>query len=100
MKITVSVGGGFAGGHSVIGPVDTASLSSSLAIELTDRVARILTLGAARPEPLGADFITYELTTTRPGANPKTVKVVDEGDPNDPLLAEMLQVTSILQMHS
>jgi hypothetical protein len=96
MKVSVTRSGGLAGGHTTFGPVDTKLVPPAVAQELTMRVERLLASAGTRAEPIGADFIVYELRVEGLGSKESTLKVADEGDPNDPALADILTIVELL----
>jgi len=75
--------------------VDVDTLPKPVADELRERVAQLAMLSARSPTPVGADQFHYEISIAEPGAQPRTLTVVDEGDPEQPL---MQQVRAILDL--
>lgn len=83
MTLTFRRTGGFAGIQEVLGTVDTAGLGGeaqrTLAAQLLD-----LTRLAAAPASPGADRFRYEVDIQEPGQAPRTLVILDEGDPELP----------------
>ena len=95
MQIKIKRLGGFAGLEENLVAVDVDTLPKPVADELRERVAQLATLSARSPTPVGADQFHYEISIAEPGAQPRTLTVVDEGDPEQPL---MQQVRAILDL--
>jgi hypothetical protein len=95
MQIKIKRLGGFAGLEENLVAVDVDTLPKPVADELRERVAQLATLSAQSPTPVGADQFHYEINIAEPGAQPRTLTVVDEGDPEQPL---MKQVRAILDL--
>ncbi len=86
MKIEIKRAGGFAGVDEKLASVDSSTLPTAAADELRDLVTRLSARCAERPESVGADRFRYEIRGVEPGAEPRTLTVVDEGDPDDPAM--------------
>jgi hypothetical protein len=95
MQITIERRGGFAGLEEHLATVDVDTLPKPVADQLRERVAQLATLTAQSPTPVGADQFLYEIGIVEPGAQPRILTVVDEGDPEQPL---MKQVRAILDL--
>jgi hypothetical protein len=95
MQIKIKRLGGFAGLEENLVSVDVDTLPKPVADELRERVAQLAALSARSPTPIGADQFHYEINIAEPGAQPRTLTVVDEGDPEQPL---MKQVRAILDL--
>jgi len=95
MMVNIRRAGGFAGVDEELASVDSSTLSSAKADELRELVTRLSALRAQRPESVGADRFRYEIRVVEPGAEPRTLTVVDEGDPDD---AAMKLVHAILEL--
>ena len=95
MTLKIKRLGGFAGLEENLAAVDLAKLPKSVADQLRERVAQLATLSAQSPRPVGADQFHYEIDIAEPGAQPRTLTVVDEGDPEQPA---MKQVRAILEL--
>jgi hypothetical protein len=95
MQITIERHGGFAGLDEHLAAVDVDTLPKPVADQLRERVAQLATLTAQSPTPVGADQFLYKIGIVEPGAQPRTLTVVDEGDPEQPL---MKQVRAILDL--
>jgi hypothetical protein len=95
MTLKIKRLGGFAGVEENLASVDVAKLPKPIADQLRERVALLATLSAQRPRPVGADQFHYEIDMAEPGAQPQTLTVVDEGDPEQPA---MQQLQAILEL--
>jgi len=95
MQITIKRRGGFAGLEEHLAAVDVDTLPKPVADQLQEHVTHLATLSAQSPPPVGADQFRYEIDIAEPGAQPRTLTVVDHGDPEQPL---MKQVRAILDL--
>ena len=95
MRIRMKRLGGFAGVEESLATVDSDRLPGALADRLGEHVAQLITLCAQTPRSEGADQFHYEIEITGPGAPPRTLTVVDEGDPD---LPAMKHVAAILDL--
>ena len=95
MQIKIKRLGGFAGLEENLVAVYVDTLPKPVADQLRERVAQLATLSAQSPTPVGADQFHYEISIAEPGARPRTLTVIDEGDPEQPL---MQQVRAILDL--
>lgn len=95
MMITIRRRGGFAGLDETLAAVDVDTLPPPVADQLRQRVAQLTALAAASPTPVGADQLHYDIDIAEPGAQPRTLTVVDAGDPTQP---QMQQVRAILDL--
>jgi hypothetical protein len=79
MRILIQRGGGFAGIVETLYDIDTASLDSASATELEQLALRTeaATKAAAETQPVGADFLRYEVTLGD-GERQRTTTVVDD----------------------
>jgi hypothetical protein len=95
MKIKIDRRGGFAGIEEHLASVDLANLPKPVSDEVQKRLTRLLQLSAQGPPAGGADQFYYDIEITDPGAKPRKLTVVDQGDPNDPAIKA---VTAILEL--
>ena len=95
MQITIKRRGGFAGLEEQLTAVDVDTLPKPVADQLQEHVTHLATLSAQSPPPVGADQFRYEIDIAEPGAQPRRLTVVDEGNPEQPLLQ---QVRAILDL--
>lgn len=94
MTILIKRCGGFAGGEQRLVSIDTATLPVTIADSLRERMARLTALSAQEPSP-GADRFQYDIEITEPGAGSRKLTVVDEGDPDDPALKEVMAILEL-----
>lgn len=97
MILTFRRTGGFAGLDEALGTVDTSGLGgegqSAFAAQLRD-----LTRLTAAPASPGADRFRYEVDIQEQGQPPRTLVIVDEGDPEIPglrALAALMQTVGL-----
>lgn len=83
MTLTFRRTGGFAGIQEALGTVDTASLSSEAQRTLAAQLQELARFAAAPASP-GADRFRYEVDILEPGQAPRTLVIVDEGNPELP----------------
>jgi hypothetical protein len=95
MQIMIKRCGGFAGLEEHLAAVDVDTLPKPVADKLREHVTHLATLSAQSPPPVGADQFHYEIDIAEPGAQPRRLTVVDEGNPEQPLLQ---QVRAILDL--
>ena len=95
VKIQVKRRGGFAGLDEIVGAIDTARAPAQLAGRARSHVERLLARGA-REDPVGADFLKYEIVVSEGNATPRTITIVDEGRPDDLAMAEVTALLGVL----
>lgn len=95
MTITVRRRGGFAGIDERLASVDLGTLPGAVAQQLRDGMARLDALIAGGQPSVGADQIEYAIEIAEAGAPPRTITVIDEGDPDQ---AAMKQVRAVLRL--
>jgi hypothetical protein len=95
MKISIRRRGGFAGLDETLAFLDSSQLPPPVAARLTEYMDELSRLCAQRPPSQGADQLYYEIETSEPGTTPRTLTVVDEGDPD---LPEMKRIAAILDL--
>jgi hypothetical protein len=84
MKIKVARSGGFAGVEEQLGEVDTQRLSVDQSQRIQALLAEATDLQAGADEPVGADFLQYDLTLEDTTAASNHLRLVDDGDTGRP----------------
>lgn len=84
MILTLRRTGGFAGIQETLGTLDTASLGGEAQRAFAARLKELEQLAALPAH--GADQFHYELDIREPGQAPRTLTIVDEGDPDLPAM--------------
>ncbi len=96
MMVEIRRTGGFAGVEEKLASVDSRRLPEGAAAELARLVARLSAWCARNPESEGADRFRYEIEIAEPGALPRTLAVVDEGDPQHPAVKDVLALLDLV----
>ncbi|MBZ5592098.1 MAG: hypothetical protein LAP39_07670 [Acidobacteriia bacterium] len=91
MTILIKRSGGFAGREERLAAIDTSELPTTIADRVRERIARLTALSAQEPSA-GADRLQYEIEITEPGTGGRKLTVVDEGDPDDPAMKEVIAI--------
>ncbi len=94
MRITITRTGGFAGLDQTLASVDTGRLPKDSGEKLRQHIARLSALIGQTPLPEGKDYLCYTIVVTEAGSPPASFSVLDEGDPDSPLMKEL---TAILE---
>lgn len=95
MKISIKKLGGFAGIEEMLASVDSDRLPKATAGEIRNHLRELSALSTRTSKPVGADQFHYEIEITETGVAPRTVSVIDEGDPNHPA---MKHVAALLEL--
>ena len=99
MRIIVRRSGGFAGTTETLHDIDTDNLDAASAAEVENLVRALDTAAqgdSAQPQPVGADFIKYEVTLSdRQGQ--RTVSIVDDNSPRLDPVHRLLNYLSTLR---
>ena len=96
MKIQIKQSGGFAGIEMTLAAVDSGNLPDAAAAQLPARLNRLSGLCAQSPPSPGADRFQYEIEIRDPEAKPRTLTVIDEGDPGQPAMQEVIAILELL----
>ncbi len=83
MTITIKKTGGFAGIEESIGSIDTADLAPEQSARVRETVVALEQLHASGNQPIGADFMRYEIDV-RDGDDTHHLVFVDDADPDSP----------------
>jgi hypothetical protein len=97
MKIDIKRSGGLAGIEEVLAAGDSRDWPAAAARGVRARVDRLLRMGEAKPPAIGADLIQYELTVTEADGKSRKLVVADEGDPEAPVLKELLALVESIR---
>jgi len=99
MRIIVRRSGGFAGTAETLHDIDTDNLGAASAAEV-ENLVRTLDAAArtdgAQAQPVGADFINYEVTLSD-GQGQRTVPIVDDNSPRLEPVHRLLNYLSTLR---
>ena len=99
MRIIVRRSGGFAGTAETLHDVDTDNLDAASTAEVENLVRALdaATQGdGAQAQPVGADFIKYEVTLSD-GQGQRTVSIVDDNSPRLDPVHRLLNYLSTLR---
>ena len=99
MRIIVRRSGGFVGTAETLHDIDTDNLDAESAAEV-ENLVRALDAAAqddgAQAQPVGADFINYEVTLSD-GQGQRTVSIVDDNSPRLDPVHRLLNYLSTLR---
>jgi hypothetical protein len=96
MRVKIDRLGGFAGVEENLASVDLANMPKPVGDQVQERLAQLSRLSARSPGTEGADQFYYKIEMAEPGAQPRTLTVVDEGDPNDPAIKAFMAILELL----
>ncbi len=95
MKITIKQSGGFAGIEQELKTLDSTRMTAPEAETFNKTLGRLNVACAQRIESEGADRISYEVEIEDKGQPTKRLRIVDEGDSNDPAIREVHALLAI-----
>ena len=96
MKIQIKQSGGYAGIEMTLAAVDSGLLPDEVAAQLPERLNRLSALCAQIQPSLGADRFQYDIEISDPGSKPRRLTVIDEGDPGEPAMQEVMAILELL----
>ena len=98
MIIGISRSGGFAGIVEDLGTINTGNLQEDGAADLENRVAEIARSLAQRGDnsPIGADMFRYEIEIIGGNEGRQKLVVMDEGDPESPVMKALNELLNAL----
>jgi hypothetical protein len=96
MHINVTQSGGFAGSTITLASTALEQLPPEAADQIRRHVEALTRAAAAAPRTAGADRFEYHVEIAEPGAAPRTITVVDEGDENDPKKKAVAAILELL----